>query len=337
MIQRSKDYFGSDEELVFLSGDYESATDNLNPKLSQIVDNMMLDQLQMDFEVPIDSDLCLAMWKSMAKILMFMGIEGPSDVEKHWVLINTWFREGFRVSGREVTSISRKRDSMWSGRRIIDKNDVFTQTMGQLMGDIKSFPVLCMINLALWNLVNENKKVKIIREHEETIVSKKSYKVEYLNPPCLINGDDFLAYAPRRIVEKWFNLVSEFDLKASVGKTYVSKKVAQINSTNFVYNGGSVFKVKAIPVHAVMSIPKDRPVTQSINYAIEHDKEFCFNRLLFYNKPRINQVTGGGLINLCLPIELGGLGVEKKPKNITARQYAIAWNNRLKPENRRIL
>jgi hypothetical protein len=38
-------------------------------------------------------------------------------------------------------------------------------------------------------------------------------------------------------------------------------------------------------------------------------------------------VTGHGLVNLCLPRWMGGLGVEMEPMKVTVRQRTIAWSN----------
>jgi hypothetical protein len=341
LIHRSKKYFGDNtNNMYFLSGDYESATDNLNPKLSRIVDNYMVESLGLDFSIPSDSDVAKRLWFIMAKIFEYMKPEGPSCTKRNWINVNLYIKLMFERSALGKKTVLSVRDTLWSGRLIQDKvssPQPFIQTMGQLMGDIKSFPVLCVINLALWNHVNSNRRQSRMVCSEIPLLDVKTFEKEFIDPPCLINGDDFLAYAPKEIVDKWFELVVEFDLKASIGKTYVSKKVAQINSTNFMkLPDDTVRKVKSIPVHAIMQIPSDRPVTQSINYAIEYDKDnFLFNRLIFYNKQRIKDVTRNGLVNLCLPVCAGGLGVKAEPKNITARQYCIAWHNaRVDPSKR---
>lgn len=51
------------------------------------------------------------------------------------------------------------------------------------------------------------------------------------------------------------------------------------------------------------------------------------NRVIFFNKKRINEVTQNGLVNLCIPKELGGIGVKSVPKEITVKQSILAQVN----------
>jgi len=333
LIYRSKKYYGEEEELIFLSGDYEAATDNINPYLSALVDEHMLKHLNLNFSLPdLTPFESLKIWKVMACIYNYLlsDVEadlGPNTSEMYWSSINLIF---MKFLPRKGCTVLHKRREMWSGRIIRNKdtNLEFTQTFGQMMGDIKSFPVLCLINLSLWNLVNKGESVISKEEKICPLTGDKTLVFDKISPPCLINGDDFLAYCPRRVIDEWFSKVQEFDLVASIGKTHESKEIAQINSINFSYNKntGVVKKVKAIPLHAVLKIPHNRPVEQTINYAIEHD-ESLLNRVLFFNKNRINEVTQNGLINLCVPRELGGIGVKATLKKVTAKQSIIASVN----------
>lgn len=333
LIHRSKQYYGEEEELIFLSGDYEAATDNINPMLSAIVDEFMMKKMGLEFELPqLDFEESKSIWKIMAQIYDYCLNDekadlGPKTSEKYWVSINLIFKHFLPKSS--ITVLDKRRLS-WAGRKIVNKENLMTcvQTFGQMMGDIKSFPVLCLINLSLWNLVNENKNVKHLSRRTCPLTDMEYVDIQEIEPPCLINGDDFLAYCPRRIIDKWFDKVNEFDLVASIGKTHESFNVAQINSTNFIYNKKTniVKKVKSIPFHAVIRIPADRPIDQSINYAIEHDPKLL-NRVIFFNKKRINEVTQNGLVNLCIPRELGGIGVKSVPKEITVKQSILAQVN----------
>lgn len=329
LVSDSKLYYG-DKPCVFLSADYSSATDNISPLLSEKVDNYMIDSLGLNFEVPSDKVVCRSLWATMVKIFDYLNQDycGPSTTKNNWVRVSTWFFESIKISNLSKVTIKEIRSKMWSNRLISgDVDEDFVQTFGQMMGDIKSFPVLCAINLSLWMLTNNNEIHTIKEENEIPLLDIKQIRVRKQKAPCLINGDDFLAYCPMDIVEKFKNNVSNFDLTLSIGKTYVSETVAQINSTNFLLQkDGLVRKIKPLPLHAVFSLPKYMPVDQSINYAIENNSEL-FNRLVFFNKRRIKEVTNNGMVNLCLPKKLGGLGVNHPPKNVTARQLLIAKNN----------
>lgn len=331
LITRSRDYYGEEEELLFLSADYASATDNLNPNLSKIVDNAMIDSMGLNFSLPSE-ELAKPLWNIMAKILQYCLDEhiGPNSIKKYWSSINLIFHEklGKQISS---TTVLEKRQCTWSGRSIEGLKTVnipIIQTFGQMMGDIKSFPVLCAINLSLWNHVNDNKIVTILRSSSCPLTGIRTFRKDKIFPPCLVNGDDFLAFAPMRIIEKWFSQVGEFDLETSIGKTFVSPVVAQINSTNFLFKGKEVKKINPIPLHAVHNLPRDGPIHSVYNYAIEQNPKVLFPMVLSYNKNLIRKVSWDGLVNLCLPVELGGLGVNFPPKNITYAQELIARNNK---------
>jgi hypothetical protein len=333
LIGRSKEYYGEGEELVFVSGDYEAATDNLSPKLSRLVDHMMIERLGLNLVVPACRDVAMGIWHSMSKVYEYVLGEavndlGPNTTRKWWVVINEIFKKMLEQSTIQKTDIQTIRGGLWSGRSITSPvtKESGVQYNGQMMGDIKSFPVLTLINLSLWEYVNQCESKWFRSVSEDWVgVTSKSRKVR---APCLVNGDDFLAFCPRWIIDKWFAACSEFGLKASIGKTHVSSSVAQINSTNFRRHGSKVKKVTALPIHVSLEIPRNKPAEQSINYAIKAN-ESLFNRILFHNKRRIKEITGGGLINLCMPKWMGGLGVDLVPKKITGRQRLIAWNNYL--------
>lgn len=333
LVYQSRQYYGEDEELFFLSADYSSATDNLSPLLSEKVDKLMLKEINLDFPIPTNPETCWGMWKAMALIFNYLNKDycGPKTSEQNWVRVSTWFYESISTSNLEKENISDIRSRMWKDRKInlaLEKGHVINQSFGQMMGDIKSFPVLCAINLSLWMYCNDNKVIEKINHTSIELLDIHQFEKVRIKAPCLINGDDFLSFCPMRIVTRFKEAVSLFDLELSIGKTFVSKMVAQINSTNFILNFHTdmVKKVNPLPLHAVFSIPENMPVDQSINYAIEH-QPLLLNRLIFFNKRRIKEVTNDGMVNLCIPTELGGLGVKAVPKKVTVRQLLIARDN----------
>lgn len=93
-----------------------------------------------------------------------------------------------------------------------------TQTNGQLMGSVFSFPLLCIVNAA------------VVRCSFERMYNK-SFTLRDL--PVLINGDDMLAMFPPSAYNDWRELTSQVGLEPSVGKNYYSPNFAMINSRIF--------------------------------------------------------------------------------------------------------
>jgi hypothetical protein len=92
------------------------------------------------------------------------------------------------------------------------------QGIGQLMGSVTSFPILCIINASLsrWALELDSKK-----------------KISLQRARLMINGDDIAMVCTSVGYDHWKRLTKFVGLKESIGKTYFSKEFVQINSTNF--------------------------------------------------------------------------------------------------------
>lgn len=95
---------------------------------------------------------------------------------------------------------------------------------GQLMGSITSFPILCMVNAAVFRYAY---RIYLEEQGIDTAVLKLS------NLPCLINGDDLVFKSDQRLLEIWRSLIGEAGLVESPGKSYESKSFAMINSVFF--------------------------------------------------------------------------------------------------------
>jgi len=93
------------------------------------------------------------------------------------------------------------------------------QLIGQLMGSIVSFPVLCIANAAMCRWAIE-----------------LSYLRKFLlkDAPLLINGDDCAMKGRTTTIKlHWGRLTTFIGLKESIGKTYLSREFVDINSTSF--------------------------------------------------------------------------------------------------------
>lgn len=84
-----------------------------------------------------------------------------------------------------------------------------TQTTGQLMGSLLSFPLLCLANDLITSLAGIENKV--------------------------INGDDLLAHCTPFQVQEWKRIGTDCGMKPSVGKNYVSRTFGTFNSQLMVY------------------------------------------------------------------------------------------------------
>jgi hypothetical protein len=119
----------------------------------------------------------------------------------------------------------------------LDDSDVHEQIWGQLMGSPVSFPILCIVNYAVTRHVME-------RAYGKTIT--------LLDEALKVNGDDVLFTLPPADYQLWCSNVSAAGLSPSIGKNYVSRRYAVINSTIFdcgeLWDVGPLRPVKRLPI-----------------------------------------------------------------------------------------
>jgi len=106
--------------------------------------------------------------------------------------------------------------------KLLDLPDPFIMTNGQLMGSVFSFPILCLINLAVYR--------EALEEY-----TKKKWLLKDL--PALCNGDDILFQTNPEFYLIWCDFIKQVGFEKSVGKNYVSSDTAVINSTYFDVRG----------------------------------------------------------------------------------------------------
>jgi hypothetical protein len=95
---------------------------------------------------------------------------------------------------------------------------------GQMMGNVLSFPLLCVINLICYWM---------------------SYERHYgfcrwEDLPCRINGDDLLARTCPEHYEEWLRSIARVGFKPSAGKNLVSRHIAIVNSQPIVVEKGKL-------------------------------------------------------------------------------------------------
>jgi len=153
---RFKDFSPVEGE-IFVSGDYESATDNLNADLQKAI---LSELLERSYAV-------------------------PQGIREHAL-------------------------SVYSSRLGYDgTNELFVQQRGQLMGQLTSFPLLCLVNYITFR-----------------------YSIRR-SVPVRINGDDIVFRATPEECASWERNVAKGGLKLSLGKTLKHGRAFTLNSTPF--------------------------------------------------------------------------------------------------------
>jgi len=345
LVKRSLNYWTSlgydRSDMVFISGDYDAATDNINPSTSCLIDNLCFrNRLLPDFDVPLNYSRpeLLGLWGAMGIILEYLPIDGPNSTKKNWININLWFQGVINQRGGIFSSVSSLRSQQWSGREVILPNKTsFIQSYGQMMGDIKSFPVLCLLNLCLWEDVCENKSSMV--NYGNGVIKKEP-------APCLVNGDDFLTYCPRKIGDIWRSRTGAYNFTLSVGKTYESERLAVINSQPFYVRTRDSIAVKIEIPYLNLCMKQDRnlPLVGNLDLVIDLRntslKRRIYSKFLSMNREAIANETRGGLLNLFIHRDLGGLGAKPQADikvKFTRSQRLVAydcerrWKSGLRP------
>jgi len=139
-------------------------------------------------------------------------------------------------------------------RKGIQEKEPKLQEMGQLMGSIMSFPILCIINAAMcrWSL---------------EIAMNKPYQLKQC--PLLINGDDVAMKTTEDGYNLWKAITKNVGLTESIGKTFFSREFVQINSTNFLYEEESTRKITVTDIQGIVKI-RNMPysMVQYINWGL---------------------------------------------------------------------
>jgi len=148
--------FRSSAGRVFVSGDYEAATDGLSTELSEFLLDLIL-----------------------------------SNCRYTPVTVRRWAQKSLRSSIR------------------YSDGSVVEQARGQLMGNLLSFPLLCLYNYVVFKYFVKRKV------------------------PLRINGDDIVSQITVEEYDSWRGGIERFGMKLSAGKTFVHPHYFAINSTYF--------------------------------------------------------------------------------------------------------
>jgi hypothetical protein len=118
-----------------------------------------------------------------------------------------------------------------SGKFIGEKLPMFE---GQLMGHTLSFPLLCVINLAVLRLSLDR---WVAQQPMKTRASFRR-RAEVIFDNALVNGDDILFKGSLELINIFKQTSSEVGFKVSQGKNYISSDTCMINSQLFSRRSG---------------------------------------------------------------------------------------------------
>jgi hypothetical protein len=176
--------------------------------------------------------------------------------------------------------------------------DFVKQTNSQLMGDRRSFPILCIIHLAAKNLFFEQikfpKRLRFIR----------------------LNGDDGVILLPRLFIEHYFSFMNEL-WEINRMKTYVHPTLFSFNSQLWNINtGGRVSLLRFNIVDALDKFGEQSRDPTVWNAVLGDCPEWAARKMwsYFIGNPHWRTLLGGrGGGNWFLPHVAGGWGLRKPP------------------------
>jgi hypothetical protein len=202
---RNEDAEGNDTFIV--SGDYEAATDNLDPEISLFC----LDSICERLGVPYQDHLVL-------------------------------------------------RRSLINHRIHRKKGDAgLPQKWGQLMGSPISFPILCIVNLAITRLAMDRSGLWGESMADNPALHPARKLTSY---PLLVNGDDVGFETNRKGYEVWKDLTRKVGLKFSLGKNYTHTDILILNS--------QIYERKKVVLAEFELEGKQRKIFRSVMTKVPH-------------------------------------------------------------------
>jgi hypothetical protein len=330
-------------DLPWVSGDYSAATDRLSMRATQIVFNGLTSRVALPTATVSGGPVSLRDRLEASLMHSVMDYSGTLDT----------FQK--RVPEALLDSI--------------DLPEPTLQTNGQLMGNILSFPILCIVNLCTYLLADSR------MDPGSTVTPIRRWLNDYRTHgwlpdakdfnslAVLVNGDDILFQARPDFYETWLAATSEFGFKPSVGKNYYTPHFLTVNSQMFTTcKGGDILEVGFEKVlrpwwagfltdlvqmrrFVQCNIGKDilgmdlRAVIGPMQLTLRESvplKDF----------PRINELWLSHLLqegvlsdysglNWFIPVPYGGLGLDPagwRSQEITYAQRKLAWRLKEHPD-----
>jgi hypothetical protein len=251
--------------LAYVSGDYKGATDHIFHNST----NIWVNQIKKRLAIPPHMEMVFdAMWRDFTSIFLdysntlnmeagpyFKGLASRLGVdvadERDWHVILSILERDFLKRTGSVPAFLK--DETQKIITLLDQNSKVKQRRGQLMGNVLSFPFLCLINLTGW-VVSAEKYLSsdILDDQYEDLINRKllepffrredtkqvlryrytitSSKQLLRDLPVRVNGDDILFQASKKFYDIWSRSLKDVGFKKSVGKNYFSQYFFTINS-----------------------------------------------------------------------------------------------------------
>jgi len=263
------------KDVWWVSGDYSAATDGINLNVTKaIFEEVLLCQDDWDHLTSKEEDLL--------RSLLY-----ESTLEYGPIVQDNQLRDVEEIMGIEA---------------VVQRN-------GQLMGSILSFPILCLANYVC---------LKMALDRIDPKVSDWTLK------HCLINGDDIVFPAgfdgeAQSVYKRWSSFLQVFGFNKSEGKNFLQKGVLTINTETYITSDFTVKRAEYYPVglllgkHKVTGRLESRmlPFSDVLSLVLSgsFDPVRAWHRFCFFNRATIFEATKAGLVNIFLPIPMGGLGV----------------------------
>lgn len=193
----------------YLSGDYKSSTDYINPLYSERVVNRISDRWN------FSPDLRRLYLESLTGHTFEITLERGRVPEFLALYEDPFEREEVHQT---ILAAIAENAAMNGGDQLPFVIFQLPQLWGQLMGSITSFPILCIINAC------------ICRMSLEFAVNER---ITLDDARLMVNGDDCLLRVNAFGKRFWEQVGTFVGLQPSVGKTYYDTEYMNINSTSF--------------------------------------------------------------------------------------------------------
>jgi len=193
---------------VFVSGDFSQATDKLRGEVSRLILEICLERLSVSdpetYSIAINSMCTLCVRWDL--------VEPPADSSDLQVLKS--------LCGGDIRLWGEMRKFMVKRWRREFDLVAGAQTNGQVMGNVLSFPILCLANVCAYWIARE-------------LYIGETLDWSEVKDEVLINGDDILFCCEKDFYPVWLETIREFGFEPSAGKNLCSDDIIQINSALF--------------------------------------------------------------------------------------------------------
>jgi len=299
----------SEDERIFVSGDYTAATDNLNPQLS----NLAMETLCLKLGIPCQDIPVLV--SALSQHL----IEDP-DVEQFDEMLD--YPKGVN-------------------QYTLDRASMRPQIWGQLMGSPISFPILNIMNAAASRFAVELGRHGVTLD--EYVHSGDIRNRVRLTPLSLedsrigCNGDDIGFVCDGKTYETWKEVTRKFGLEFSVGKNYTHPSLLILNSQMNTWKDDHLVPLPHLWSGVLFCESRERNEESEIFKQdtfstfdatkigcnlwtlvrmFPEKAEHLIKRFVSVNRKTLSHVPDG--MSYYLPMSLGGLGMPA-PKDVEDR------------------